>query len=539
MARTALFERLRLALRLARSPRALPLTEHVEASHAAYLSRRAFVQRAAAAGIVLPVASTLSACGGSADADVGIVGAGLAGLHAAYRLSQRGIRSDVFDAWNRAGGRTFTARGMLDGGQLAELGGELIDTGHATIRALAAELGLTIDDRTEPASIRAETFHIGGRVLSLSEVVTAFEPVAMAMEAALTASEMDAAAFTALDATSIEAWLDDPANGVTEPLRTLLEVAYVGEYGREIGEQSVFNLLWLIDSAVTDPFRIFGDSDEIGHLHDGSESIAEALLSLLPAPPSLEHRLVAMRADGGRTRLVFDRGGSMVERSYAHVILALPFNQLRNVEIDAALGIGEEKQNIIDTLGYGENTKLMLQFTSKPWRTTSMAGGNAFSDNGVQTLWETSIGQAGDQGILTAFAGGMGARALGMGTAESQATRVLPLIDAVFPGTMAAHNGRVLRMDWQAAPFHGGSYTCYLPGQASYSGLEGERAGSIHFAGEHTSIEAQGYMEGAVESGLRVANEILSDLGMAAIEPLTRTSRRSRVHAAAVNARRR
>lgn len=546
MARTQLFAALRRSFLLARSARRAgePAAEHAERTREAYLlSRRSLLRGAAAAAVTAPFAAGCTSP--TAAAEVGIVGAGLAGLHCAYRLSQRGVMADVFDAWNRAGGRTFTARGMLDGNQICELGGELIDTGHETLRSLAAELGLVIDSREEAAGIRKDTYFLGGRVVPESELVTLFTPVAAAMDAAVAASDADAAAFDALDATPLRTWLDDPANMVAEPLKTLLDVAYVGEYGRETSEQTVFNMLALIDYGTPDPFHIYGDSDEIGHLHLGSESVAEALHAMLPREVSLGHVLRAMRAgSGGRVRLVFDGpGGGTVEREYARVVLTLPFLQLRNVDVDPAIGLSADKTNAIETLGYGKNTKLMLQFSSKPWRTGSMASGSMYADNGAQTTWETTIGQDGAQGVLTAYAGGDGATTLGTGTPETQASRILPLVDQAFPGTMAAYGSRVLRMDWQTAPFHGGSYACYLPGQYAFSaasdtlGIEGMAEGNVHFAGEHTSVEAQGYMEGAAESGLRAANEVLVAMGQPAVMPLLGPPRRtSRVRAAALRA---
>ncbi|HWH20132.1 MAG TPA: FAD-dependent oxidoreductase, partial [Solirubrobacterales bacterium] len=77
---------------------------------------------------------------------VAIVGAGLAGLTCAYRLHQRGIASMLYEAHDsRVGGRCWTAREFA-GGQTAEHGGEFIDSAHHRIRALARELGLTLDD---------------------------------------------------------------------------------------------------------------------------------------------------------------------------------------------------------------------------------------------------------------------------------------------------------------------------------------------------------------------------------------------------------
>jgi monoamine oxidase len=60
-----------------------------------------------------------------------------------------------------------------------------------------------------------------------------------------------------------------------------------------------------------------------------------------------------------------------------------------------------------------------------------------------------------------------------------------------------------------------GSYSAYKVGQyTKFAGTEGERVGNLHFCGEHTSFEAQGYLEGAAETGLRAAREVLMDLGV-------------------------
>ncbi|MCZ7685402.1 MAG: FAD-dependent oxidoreductase [Sandaracinaceae bacterium] len=182
-------------------------------------------------------------------------------------------------------------------------------------------------------------------------------------------------------------------------------------------------------------------------------------------------------ASDGRVVLSFELpGGGSHEETFDHVVLTLPFTQLRTVEIEEGL-IAQDKAEIIAELGYGQNAKLMMQLESRPWR-EAMAGGAGFTDNGAQTFWDSARGQAGAQGILTHFAGGDGGLALGTGTAADQAARILPLMDAIFPGTQAAFNGMALRMHWPTAPYHGGSYACYRPGQWAYYGVEGEARGA-------------------------------------------------------------
>ncbi len=88
-----------------------------------------------------------------------IVGAGLAGLTCAYRLKQAGISAVIYEATSRVGGRCWTKRGFFKEGQIVERGGELIDSGHTEIQALAAELGLILDDLIEAESLGTEPFY--------------------------------------------------------------------------------------------------------------------------------------------------------------------------------------------------------------------------------------------------------------------------------------------------------------------------------------------------------------------------------------------
>jgi monoamine oxidase len=108
---------------------------------------------------------------------------------------------------------------------------------------------------------------------------------------------------------------------------------------------------------------------------------------------------------------------------------------------------------------------------------------------------------------------------MGTGTAAESAERHSRELDRIFPGVAGARVGEA-RFHWPSFPWVMGSYACYKPGQwTSIAGAEGERVGNLHFAGEHTSYDFQGYMEGGAESGARAAREILVDLGLAQPEP--------------------
>jgi len=416
----------------------------------------------------------------------------------------------VFEAAERVGGRVWTSGKGLAGGQVVELGGEFIDTGHRALRTLVAELGLECDDLVAAqAGLRADTFWFGGERLDEAKIVEAFRPLAAQMQSDLAASEQNDEVFRRFDHRSIAAYLDTVPT-LDARLRQLIEVAYVGEYGLEADQQSSFNLLWLIDSKKPEPFRIYGDSDERFHVRGGNQRVVDRLAESLASQLEPGQRLV--RVDGanvGGFRVTLDRDGTAREADFDHIVLALPFTLLREVEL--RLPLPPLKSEIIRDLGYGTNAKLTLQFEQRVWREAHHASGSCFTDNGLQSTWDTSRGQASGYGLLTVFMGGNAGLELGQGEPEAQAQRQLERIEAIFPGTRAMYRlGSALRMHWPSMPLARGSYACFRPGQARFSGSEGEAVGRLHFAGEHTSEDFQGFMNGAVESGERAAREVLA-----------------------------
>jgi monoamine oxidase len=493
MARTPIFSRLRRALRLARLPET-KVRERLSRREVLGMGALGLVGLACGAGLPRPARSR---------ANVAVVGAGIAGLHCARLLARAGARVRVFEAANRVGGRMLTLRDRLPGGQVAELGGELVDSSHRTIHALARELELGLDDLR--AGGGEESWFFGGRSLDEREVALALRPLAAKMAADVSAAR-DGEGATRLDEMSLAAWLDGA--GASPLARSVIEAAYVGEYGRELDQQTVWNLLSIFDYETLDPLRIFGDSDERWHLHDGSDALTTALAQELGDRIVLGARLVALadRPDGS-LRLSFDRDRGAREETCDHVVLAVPFTVLRDVDLRVSLL--PDKRRVIRELGYGTNAKLVGAFSSRPWRAAGRSG-SALTDAPIQCLWDASIGQPGESGALVDFLGGRAGMAAGDGTAEERMADALPSIETIFPGSRAAYaTGSAVRMHWPSAPFAKGSYSCYGPGQASFRGIEGRREGNVHFCGEHTSVEFQGFMEGAAESGARAAREIL------------------------------
>jgi monoamine oxidase len=533
MSRTPLFALLRRAAALARHSRHgdEPIDELV--GRALELradgARRRFLRQAGAGGAALALAACaptqLKAPAADGD-EVVIVGAGIAGLTAAWRLRQAGVRVRILEASSRVGGRMFSLRNHFPDGQVIELGGELIDTDHVRIRALAEELGLPLDDLlADDPALGGELWFANGREYREAEIVAAFMPLAAAIERDLaTLGDGDITwnapnGAEALDALSISDWLR--REGAQDWLQTLIEVAYTTEMGLECGRQSALNLLTFMGTE-GDTFKIFGSSDERFHVRGGNDLIVQALGAKLADAIETDSPLEALRQDADGRFVLTARGRDLRARD---VILATPFSTLRRV--DLGLELPAHKRRAIAELPYGTNAKLMIGFNERVWRTKHRRNGSVYADLPFQTTWETTRLQPGAAGALTNFTGGRHGVELEQGTPKEQADKAARELDAIFPGIAAARAGaREVRMHWPTQPWALGSYACYTIGTwTTLRGAVGESVGRLHFAGEHTALDTQGFMEGGCESGETAAAKVMADRGIApavALAPLSR-----------------
>ena len=416
----------------------------------------------------------------------------------------------------------FSVKDEAYDGQVFELGGELIDSNHATLFALAEEFDIKLDDRLADEKIQPDLWFIDGKEMDEATVVEQFSAVAPAMADAVAAAddEEDDTAFNELDATPLSDWLDENVPVADYPgLHALLTVAYRGEFGLETSEQSALNMLYLIGSDEPNPFRIFGESDERYHAHEGSQIFPTKLAAQLEdGTVQLGTKLTKVTGGGARgftLELTDVKTNSKSDANFDHVVLAIPYSVLRKVKLDVPLS--DLKKQIIAELGYGTNAKIMGSFEARTWREEYQMSGSVTTDWPLQQVWDTSIGQAGDRGILTNFLGGDAGVKVGEGDEQEYYESLLPDLELIFPGVLEQYvAGSARRMHWPSQEFTLGSYTCYKPGQWAFYEHEGEREGNLHFCGEHTSVDFQGWMEGGAETGALVAAEILGDLG---IEP--------------------
>jgi len=493
------------------------------------ISRRAALAMIGAAAACSPEQESTRAVDPEA---VAIIGGGVSGLVMAWRIANAGVSCEVFEASGRMGGRMNTLDNFTPEGQFAELGGEFIAPGHASLITLCRELGVDLQRLGVDGIPDADIFDVGGirlgeDLIDPARGTGAFLPVAARIAADQAALLDDAGAWTKrahdLDALPLSKYLASLA-GSTEPwVIDLLALAYHSEFGIPIDKQSSLNLVDVIGTDTTRPFAPFGGAGGgLLRVAGGSSRLPEALADRLMASPlstraSLHprHVLSSISREGDSFRLTFENEGKRpVVRTFRRVALALPFTRLRVVKGLGGLGLPADKMQVINEQGYGANAKLVVATSSRPWLNTlpdlhAPITASLYSDRGFQRLWESSVGQPGGGGVLTNYLAGASAR--------SEEAAVLATLERglreLSPDMSAALIPRLRdSFFWPNHPHTGGSYSGALAGQ--YTGFREiaarpELGGDLLFAGEHASIEWPGSMNGAVDAGERAARELL------------------------------
>jgi monoamine oxidase len=441
-------------------------------------------------------------------------------LTLAYRLSKAGRRATIYEASPRLGGRMFTKRNFNDEGMFCELGGELVDTNHKPLIDLAQELGVSLQRvKTDPAA--EDIYFIDSRLHTEREMLRkgggAFRAIAEAVArdkaAVLDANGEWTDRGRALDGMSLKAYLTQFRGHAPDWVIDLVDLAYWGEYGVPTNEQSALNLVDLIGADPSGDFAMFGASDEVFRIAGGSSALPDALAAKLGTTIGMKTQcaLTSIADTGANLRLGFNAAEGPMTVNHATVVLALPFTKLRQVQGIDALGLSAQKLKAIRELGYGDNAKVMIGTTSRPW--TGAADLPAKSDGefyakAFQVVWDTSRGQPGTRGILTNYLTGVEDKVQAVTKVVLGLQSISRAIaDSVDPENVAA-------MFWARNPHALGSFSAAKVGQYTTL-LEAcappELGGRLQFAGEHTSADYAGFMCGGVDSGERVAKALLGD----------------------------
>jgi monoamine oxidase len=428
-----------------------------------------------------------------------VAGAGMAGLAAAHALEASGAEVTLLEARDRVGGRVWTWRDGFEGHQHVEAGGDLIEGEQEATLALAKALGLKTS-----AILRRGFAYYGPTARgkpAIQKLDSYFDEVEQPFHRAvedynLSEQRWDGAVARALARESVAerllrtgapSWVQSRVRGLRglfladpEELATLALVDFFAEFGAP-GSGRMFRVV------------------------DGNDRLATALARKLKRRPELRTVLRGIEQNDREIVASVEGPDGLATLRADYFVSALPATTAREVRFQPSLPA--RQQDAITRLRYGAATRLVLQFARRFWNKPGRA--NAFgTDQPYGAVWDGTEQQRGARGILSFLAGGSSSREL------------RSLLRARGPEGVAAELSWLGRptavvasrvFTWEDDPWARGGYAFFDPRfDPSLRDWLARPAGRIVFAGEHTSIKWQGYINGAILSGQRAAAEIRS-----------------------------
>lgn len=448
------------------------------------------------------------------DADVAVVGAGLAGLVAARALLRAGQEVAVLEARDRVGGRLLNQE--LGDGAVVEAGGQWIGPTQDRVAALARELGL----QTFP------THDSGDNLIEWDGSVRRYRGtiprlgVAMLADFGQAQMRLDRMARTvplqapwrarrarAWDSRTMASWLS--ANTLTAGARKMFGLGLQAVWAAEPEDVSLLHVLFYVRSGGgLDRLLDTEGGAQQDRVVGGTQRLALELASGMGDAVRLGAPVRRIAADpaAGAVTVVADG----VEVRARRAIMAVPPTMAARVEYDPPLPA--RRDQLLQRMPAGSVIKCHAVYDEPFWRADGLSG-QAGSDIGPARVVFDNSPPGGSPGVLLAFLEGRHARELGAWPAERRRGAVLDGLARLF-GERARRPSAFFEKDWAADPWTRGCYGAFLaPGTwTAFGDALRPPVGPIHWAGAEHAVRWSGYMDGAVASGEEVARDVLATL---------------------------
>ena len=441
-----------------------------------------------------------------------IVGAGLAGLSAAYELMQAGHDVTVLEARTRPGGRVYTLRDPFPEGLHAEAGATRVPNHHDFTIRYAELFGLALDP-FEPANVPSVYYVRGKRIR-----VTPGQKVDWPYD--LTPEER-ALGLDGIRRKYVGSMLGELGD-VTDPnwpspeLLKKYDQMNRSDFWRSRGaspEAIALITLGGIDDRIETWSTLFmlrnrALNQKFTHFYKirgGTDLLPKAFASRLSEKIHYAAPVVKIEQNGQGVKAIFQQAGAYHTLAGDYLICAVPFTVQKNIEVAPPFSV--EKQMAIEQLPYLSGSKIFLQSKKRFWTEEGLSG-FATTDLPISQIWDMTYAQPGTRGILQAFPLTQHSRRV---TGMSESERInfaLEQVEQIYPGMRDQFEGGVTKC-WDDDEWARGVSAYYKPGQfGTLLPHVARPEGRIHFAGEHTSVWIDGWMQGALESGNRVAREV-------------------------------
>ncbi|MCL6261738.1 FAD-dependent oxidoreductase [Aquiflexum sp. TKW24L] len=479
------------------------------------MNRRNFLKKStsAATGLLLPIG--LAASGQKTKKKVIVLGAGLAGLTAAWELVQAGHEVIVVEARNRSGGRVLTLREGFTSGLTAEAGGMSFNDNYFNLLHYVKLFNIPYESLSTPVIRNTggnTVYHLRGRriVPANGKIDWPYDLKPEEREGSLTDRYIQPLLNGVKD-TSLSNSLYDWARSMDN--KTLQQV--LAESGASEGAQEIIRVTtWYADrearaSAARNLLPVLqgAGSKNVYSFPGGVDNLSTAFAVRLGERIRFGAEVVSIKNDPNSVEVMVSIAGKQESIRADRVVCTIPFTVLKNINISPSLS--PPKKDIIANLSYAPTTRVFLEVKERFWEGNG-ENGSAMTDltiGQVQKHPMIKTGREGDRAILEGHARGQDAIQLDKMSNDNRLKFALEQMNKVHPTVFDYYEGGISK-SWQLDPYALGAYSLFLPGQITSWLPEIIRPeGRIHFAGEHTSIYSAS-MEGAIESGARAAKEI-------------------------------
>lgn len=486
-------------------------------------SRREFLKTSALLGATGLVANACSSFERTFSGDkrvledeVIILGGGVAGLSAAYTLKKNKIPYRVFEASARPGGRIYTLEGFTSEGQFAELGAEFFDESHVHVAQLCKELNIEVQEMKDAKT----SFFVDGKVTTAEDYRRRMKPllaqlakhhtnVFAGVEVNLTQgniNKFDKALY--YDNLSVADFLQTLRTDVDENLLKLYALQVQNRFGVEVESLSSLQLISFLNfDAVLNlqgPRSRYRVAQGMSLL---TRSLYERAAGVIPDYfVKMESPLDSINPRENGFDLTFKTPSGKKSYQARQVICTLPLTALRDVGGIEKLDFSPLKKEWLQSQRYATESKGALEFNEAIWNKKIPL--EMLGDWTSQQFADSGQGQNGKIGVLSTLRTGKGAADL---DSQRMTEQALNDIEKLIPGARTSLKGNMTFMNWNQRPWQKGSRSYYAPGQFSrLSGVaqESEYRGRFLFAGEHTSIDSPGTVEGAIATGIAAAEAV-------------------------------
>jgi monoamine oxidase len=447
------------------------------------------------------------------EADVVVVGAGLAGLVAARDLAAEGRAVAVLEARDRVGGRLLNAE--IGDGKVVEVGGQWV--GPTQHRALA--LAREFDVATFPTYAEGENVvELGGRLRRYRGAIPKINP-AVLVDIGQAQFRLDRMARSvppeapwraphaeAWDAQTMWTWIR--RNTATGAARALLQLAVEAVWAAHPADVSLLHVLFYTRSAggFDDLVGTEGGAQQ-DRFVGGSQELALRLALRLGDAVNLSAPVRRIEQHNDSVTVSSDRGAVKARAA----IVAIPPTLCARVAYDPPMPALRDQ--LTQRMAQGSVIKCMAVYDAPFWRSEGLSGQATSVEGPVKVVFDNSPPD-GSPGVLLGFLEGRQARELGQWSQEERRRAVVGCFERLFGKAAAAPEAYVEQV-WAQEEFTRGCYGCLMPPGTwvSLGPALREPVGRLHWAGAETATTWNGYMDGAVRSGEGAARAVAAQLG--------------------------